>query len=67
MLIWDHDTETPVQPIPECALCRALAAPAFAWPRCAEPVRLPHLAPVPFARHIDRVCRDCAHTLGVTP
>lgn len=65
MILWDDATETPVQPVPVCALCDALAAPAFAWPLCAEPVRVPGVRPIPFHHHTARVCAACARTLGV--
>ena len=69
MILWDDDTDTPVLPVPTCDLCRAIAAPAFPWRICWEPVRhvwgtaipprvVAHAAPA-------TVCRDCARTLGV--
>ena len=65
MILWDDATETPVQPVPECALCASLAAPAFPWPLCAEPVRVAGVRPIPYRHRVEAVCRDCARTLGV--
>lgn len=65
MILWDHTTETPVQPIPVCTLCHALAAPAFAWRLCREPVRIAHVRPIAYGHHTAPLCRDCARTVGV--